>query len=387
MGRVDPAQVPGAGVSGPSSGRLRVVCIVGTRPEAIKMAPVILELAERAWAEVVVVATAQHRELADEVFSLFGIRPAIDLNLMQPGQTLVELSARALTALDRTFAELKPDVVIAQGDTTTVLTAAMACFYRGIPFLHLEAGLRSFDLQNPYPEEFNRIVASRLARLHFAPTAGSRRNLLNERVPDEDIVVTGNTVIDALQLTAAKDTPPPIALAPNRRLVLVTVHRRENFGEPLKAICAAIATLVREHPDIEVLWPVHPNPNVKPFVQATFAGTERIHLADPLPYGTFVAAMKHAFLILSDSGGVQEEAPALGRPVLVLRTETERPEAIEAGVVRLVGTDTDAILAHARELLNDGAAYARMARGVSPYGDGQASRRLADAIEQRYVRA
>jgi UDP-N-acetylglucosamine 2-epimerase (non-hydrolysing) len=334
---------------------------------------------------VVVIATAQHRELADEVLSLFGIKPDIDLNLMQPGQTLSGLTARALTALDNALGGLGPDMVLAQGDTTSVMAAAMACFYRRVPFLHVEAGLRSFDLDNPFPEEFNRLVASRLAALHFAPTEGSRRNLLNEGVAEDAIVVTGNTVIDALHQIATREIPLDVTIEARRRLVLVTVHRRENFGPPIQAICEAIRTLVDEHPDIEVLWPVHPNPNVTSVVHDVLAGRARIHLVKPQSYGQFVSAMRRAHLILTDSGGVQEEAPALGRPVLVLRSETERPEAIEAGVVRLIGTDYHAIVAHAGELLTNENTYSSMARGVSPYGDGHASERIVDSIAATFI--
>jgi len=362
---------------------MKIACVIGTRPEAIKMAPVILKLREQPWAHVFVVATAQHRELADEVLNLFGIYPDIDLNLMQNGQTLSALTARALTALDGALGAHSPDIVIAQGDTTSVMAAAIACFYRRVPFLHVEAGLRSFDMQNPFPEEFNRLVATRLAQLHFAPTEGSRSNLLKEGVADCAIVVTGNTVIDALHMVAAKDFPVVVPTELGRRLVLVTVHRRENFGQPLRAICKALLTLVAEH-DLEVLWPVHPNPNVAPVVQSIVGHEPRIHLLAPQSYGPFVSLMKKAYLIFTDSGGVQEEAPALGRPVLVLRRETERPEAITAGVVRLIGTDYDAIVEHGRELLTDDRAYEAMARGASPYGDVHASERISDAIERTF---
>jgi UDP-N-acetylglucosamine 2-epimerase (non-hydrolysing) len=358
----------------------KIACIVGTRPEAIKMGPVILALRKQPWADVVVIATAQHRELADDVFELFGIVPDIDLNLMRPGQTLSELTARALTNLDALFADLSPDMVIAEGDTTSVMVSALVCFYRKIAFLHVEAGLRSFDLENPYPEEFNRIVASRLARLHFAPTASARQNLLNEGIADDIIFVTGNTVIDALYSVAGQDIDLPARLDSKQRLVLVTVHRRENFGEPIRAICNALKTLLAEFPDIEILWPVHPNPNVTSVVHELLADIPRVHLVKPLSYGPFISAMKRAYLIFTDSGGVQEEAPALGRPVLVLRRETERPEAVDAGVVRLIGTDYDNIVAHGRELLSDSVAHSRMARGASPYGDGLASVRIVQAI-------
>lgn len=361
-----------------------IACIIGTRPEAIKMAPVILALRQEPWARVVVVVTAQHRELADEVLTLFGIVPDHDLNLMQPNQTLAALTARAITGLDGVLTRLAPDMVIAQGDTTTVMTSAMVCFYRRVPFLHVEAGLRSHDLQNPFPEEFNRIVAGRLAALHFAPTETARRQLLAEGVAEAAVVMTGNTVIDALYRIAALDVPLEHGLDPARRLILATVHRRENFGEPLDGICRAFLELVDSHPDVELLWPVHPNPNVTSVAHRRLGDHPRIHLVPPLSYGAFVTAMKRAFLILSDSGGVQEEAPALARPVLVLRRETERPDAIDAGVARLIGTETATIIAEARRLLDDEAAYRAMARGISPYGDGHAAGRIVAAIHRRY---
>jgi UDP-N-acetylglucosamine 2-epimerase (non-hydrolysing) len=361
-----------------------IACIIGTRPEAIKMAPVILALRQQPWARVVVVLTAQHRQLADEVLDLFGIVPDHDLDLMQANQTLPALTARAITRLDAAIAEISPDLVIAQGDTTTVMATALACFYRHLPFLHVEAGLRSHDLRNPFPEEFNRIVAGRLAELHFAPTETARRQLLAEGVPEAAVVMTGNTVIDALTQVAAQDRPLGIALDPQRRLILATVHRRENFGQPIHDICQAFRTLIDANPGIELLWPVHPNPNVTSVAHQRLGDHPRIHLVAPLDYSRFVAAMKRSFLILSDSGGVQEEAPALARPVLVLRRETERPDAIEAGVARLIGTDAQAIIDHTQSLLDDPALYRSMARGVSPYGDGHASARIVEAIRVRY---
>ena len=361
-----------------------IACIIGTRPEAIKMAPVILALRQQPWARVVVVLTAQHRQLADEVLDLFGIVPDHDLDLMQANQTLPALTARAITRLDTCLGEIAPDLVMAQGDTTTVMAAAMVCFYRQIPFLHVEAGLRSHDLRNPFPEEFNRIVAGRLAALHFAPTEIARRQLLAEGVPEAAVVMTGNTVIDALYQVAAQDRPLDVPLAPERRLILATVHRRENFGQPILDICQAFRTLIDRNPDVELLWPVHPNPNVTAVAHRLLGDHPRIHLVAPLGYSAFVTAMKRAFLILSDSGGVQEEAPALGKPVLVLRRETERPDAIDAGVARLIGTEAQAIIKHAQGLLDDPAQYRAMARGISPYGDGHASARIVEAIRVRY---
>ena len=362
---------------------MKIACIVGTRPEAIKMAPVIMALREQPWAQVAVIATAQHRELADDVFGLFGIVPDVDLDLMQPGQRLSDLAARAITAVDRVVADTAPDLVLAQGDTTSVMATALACFYRQVPFAHVEAGLRSFDLQNPYPEEFNRIVASRIAMLHFAPTEQARANLQREGVAEARIVVTGNTVIDALLWVAAREPRSPLAIKPNR-LLLVTVHRRENFGAPLREICRAVQTLLEEYPDVEVLWPVHPNPNVAPPVREALGAVARVHLVEPLRYGPFVGALQQAYLVLTDSGGVQEEAPALARPVLVLRRATERPEAIAAGVARAVGTNCADIVRHARELLDDPASYQAMARAVSPYGDGRASGRIVQAIRDAF---
>lgn len=359
-----------------------ILCIVGTRPEGIKMAPLIKALKREPWAKVTVLATAQHRDLLDQVLTLFGIRPDVDLDIMRPNQKLSELTARLITALDERFAELSPDVVLAQGDTTTVMTAALVAFYRRIPFGHVEAGLRTHDLDNPFPEEMNRLVAGHLARWHFVPTQLSRQNLLREGIVDSKIHVTGNTVIDALLEVAATDWPLAVALDPSKRLVLVTAHRRENFGEPFRAVCRAIRTLVERHADIEVLYPVHPNPNVSAVAYELLGDHPRVHLCAPLDYASFVEAQKRAYLILTDSGGVQEEAPALGKPVLVLRIETERPEAVDEGVVRLVGTDEACIVAEASRLLDDPHAYREMARGVSPYGDGDASQRIVAVLRE-----
>ncbi len=344
------------------------------------MAPLIKALKHEPWARVTVLATAQHRGLLDQVLSLFGICPDMDLDIMRDNQTLPQLTARLVTALDDAFADISPDAVLAQGDTTTVMTAALAAFYRHIPFGHVEAGLRTHDLDNPFPEEMNRLIAGHLARWHFVPTQRSRRNLLREGIADSSIHVTGNTVIDALLEVAAKDWTLDLPLDPVKRLVLVTAHRRENFGEPLRAVCRAIRTLIDRYPDIEVVYPVHPNPNVKAVVCELLDGHPRIHLCEPLDYAPFVEAQKRAFLILTDSGGVQEEAPALGKPVLVMRSETERPEAVDEGVVRLVGTDEALIVSEASRLLDDPQAYRDMAIGASPYGDGKASQRIVSVL-------
>jgi UDP-N-acetylglucosamine 2-epimerase (non-hydrolysing) len=359
-----------------------VLCVVGTRPEAIKMAPVILALRREPWARVRVLATAQHREMLDQVLGLFEITPDVDLDLMQADQTLADLTARTITALDASLRQEEPDIVLAQGDTTTVLATGLACFYRRIPFGHVEAGLRTGDLANPFPEEMNRTVASRLARVHFAPTAAAGDNLRREGISDAAIHVTGNTVIDALFQVAQRDVPVGPELDPAKRLILVTAHRRESFGPPLREAFAALRALADRNHDIQVLYPVHPNPNVSGPAREILDGHPRILLCDPLEYAPFVSAMKRSHLVITDSGGVQEEAPALGKPVLVLRDETERPEAVAEGVVKLVGTSADRILAEAQRLLDDPRAYAAMARGVSPYGDGHAAGRIVAVLRQ-----
>jgi len=360
----------------------RILCVVGTRPEAIKMAPVILALKNEPWANVRVLATAQHRDMLDQVLNFFNIQPDIDFDIMQPNQALTILAARLLLDLDDMLLVEKPDVVLVQGDTTTVMTVALACFYHRIPIGHVEAGLRTWDIQNPFPEEANRVIAGRLARWHFAPTEGSRQNLMREGVPDADILVTGNTGIDALLMTAAKDLEVGIELVPGKRLVLVTSHRRENFGEPFRNICRALRTLAENNADVQFLYPVHPNPNVKAVAHEMLGHCPNISLCDPLDYAPFVAAMKRAYLIISDSGGVQEEAPALGKPVLVLRDETERPEAVDQGVVKLVGPNYDRIVTEAQRLLDDETAYREMARGISPYGDGHAAERIVKTLRE-----
>lgn len=364
--------------------RAKIICVVGTRPEAIKMAPVILALQAETWAEVRILATAQHRGMLDQVLAHFSLRPDIDLNMMRPNQSLTSLTARLLGELGDVLEAEAPDAVLAQGDTTTVMTTALACFYRHIPFGHVEAGLRTGDIWNPFPEEANRVIAGRLARWHFAPTASSRSNLLREGVDDGHIFVTGNTVIDALLMTAAQERELPEGIDPTRRLVLVTSHRRENFGEPFREICRALQALAAANPEVQFLYPVHPNPNVKDVAHEVLGNCLNIRLCEPLDYAPFVAAMKRAYLIISDSGGVQEEAPALGKPVLVLREETERPEAVDMGVVKLVGGNCDRIVAEAQRLLDDEAAYSSMARGISPYGDGKASERIVQVLRDHF---
>lgn len=364
---------------------MKIICAIGTRPEAIKMAPVILSLKAEPWADVRVLATAQHRHMLDQVMRLFQIEPDIDLNIMRPNQALTTLTARLLLELDKVLLSEKPDVVLAQGDTTTVMAVALACFYHRIPFGHVEAGLRTWDMQNPFPEEANRVIAGKLARWHFAPTESSRQNLLREGIMDSDIVVTGNTVIDALLMTAAKDLELGIELDPEKRLVLITSHRRENFGEPFRNICLALQTLAARNPDVQFLYPVHPNPNIKDVAYEMLGDSSNIHLCAPLDYAPFVAAMKRSYLIISDSGGVQEEAPALGKPVLVLRDETERPEAVEQGVVKLVGPNYDRIVEETQRLLDNESAYQAMARGISPYGDGRSAERIVKVLREHFA--
>ncbi|MBO9541329.1 UDP-N-acetylglucosamine 2-epimerase (non-hydrolyzing) [bacterium] len=353
-----------------------VLCVFGTRPEAIKMAPVVLAIAKAHDLDLKVCVTAQHRQMLDQVLDLFGIVPDADLDLMQPGQTLPDLTGRVLTQLTPVLKELKPQLVLVHGDTSTTMASSLAAFYEQIPVGHVEAGLRTEDLYNPFPEEMNRRVASQLTRLHFAPTSKAVDNLRRDGISSEGIFLTGNTVIDALLETAGKIDAP----ATGRRTILVTAHRRENWGEPLRDICWAVRDLVERNPDVDVVFPAHLNPIVQNTAREILGGLDRVAIIDPLDYAPFVKAMKEATLILTDSGGVQEEGPSLGKPVLVMRTTTERPEAVEAGTVRLVGVEREVIFNNAQELLDDPAAYARMANAVNPYGDGHAAARIVEAI-------
>ena len=364
---------------------LRILCAVGTRPEAIKMAPVIRALRRSSVMAVRVVATGQHRELLDDALAEFGIVSDANLNVMHANQTLTGLTARLFTAIGDLLDREHPDMVLAQGDTTTVFVASVAAFYRNIPFGHVEAGLRTGDLRNPFPEEFNRIVAGRTATVHFAPTERARQNLLDERIPDGAIHVTGNTVIDALLETAARIHAPK-SHGPRRR-ILMTAHRRENFGAPMEEVFAAIRDLAAARPDLEITYPVHPNPNVRGLARRILGTVPQVTLTEPLGYRALVAALKRADIVLTDSGGLQEEAPALGKPVLVLREATERPEAVEAGVAKTVGTRRHVIVAEARRLLEDDKAYAAMAVGCSPYGDGRAAERIAAVVAATFAQS
>jgi UDP-N-acetylglucosamine 2-epimerase (non-hydrolysing) len=354
-----------------------IVCVIGTRPEAIKMAPLIRQLQAASWARCVVVATAQHRDLLDQMLVRLHINVDHDLNLMMEGQQPSELIARMLPALDAVLAQERPSVLLSQGDTSTVLGAALCAFHRLIPFGHVEAGLRTYDLEHPFPEEGYRQMVSRLAHWHFAPTEGASDALRAEGVPPERIYVTGNTCIDTLLQTVAELGPPS---SQPGRLLLLTAHRRENFGAPMREIFTAIREIVDRFPDVRVRYPVHPNPNVREIAMEMLAGHPRIQLCDPLDYFAFVDLMRQSTLILTDSGGVQEEAPALGKPVLVLRETTERPEAVSAGVARIVGVDKTEIVNQTALLLSDRGTYNRMARGISPYGDGHAAARIVDVL-------
>ncbi|MDD5467952.1 MAG: UDP-N-acetylglucosamine 2-epimerase (non-hydrolyzing) [Anaerolineales bacterium] len=374
--------------------KLRVLSIFGTRPEAVKMAPVVRALADAPGVESLVCVTAQHREMLDQVTGLFGVQPDIDLDLMRPDQSLAELTAAIFTHLDPVLERLKPDWVLVQGDTTTVMAAALLAYYRRVRVGHVEAGLRTGDKWQPFPEEINRRVAGVVTDLHFAPTEWARQNLLREAVPANRVVVTGNPVIDALRYVASLPPTPEVGALLERigmvsasgepsgaRLVLVTAHRRENFGKPLEAICAALKAIAEYYGEsLRLVYPVHLNPNVQEPVYRLLAGVPNIFLLPPMDYLPWVHLIKRATLMLTDSGGLQEEAPGLGVPVLVLREVTERPEGVQAGTVRLVGADAKRILSETRRLLDDPQAYAAMAHAVNPYGDGQAAVRIVQAL-------
>jgi UDP-N-acetylglucosamine 2-epimerase (non-hydrolysing) len=367
---------------------MKISVIFGTRPEAIKLAPVILGLRRDTRATCRVCVSAQHRQMLDQVLELFEIRPDVDLDVMRPDQSLAALTARALQSVADYLEEERPDVVVVQGDTTTTFAASLAAFYQRIPVAHVEAGLRTGNLLSPWPEEANRLLTTRLAALHFAPTERNRRNLLEEGIAEHHVHVTGNTVIDALFLAlprARTECPRLEGIDAASRVVLITGHRRESIGAGFGAICRAIRRLAQQFPEVHFLYPLHLNPNVRGTVLAMLGGkggarTPNVHLIDPLAYLPFVACMDRAWLILTDSGGVQEEAPSLGKPVLVMRDTTERPEAVAAGTVKLVGTDEDRIVREVSLLLTDEHAYRQMARAHNPYGDGKAAQRILDVL-------
>ncbi|MCH8571329.1 UDP-N-acetylglucosamine 2-epimerase (non-hydrolyzing) [Nesterenkonia sp. AY15] len=363
----------------------RIMPIYGTRPEAIKMAPIVKALQASELFECEVTVTGQHREMLDQVNELFGIVPDHDLNIIQPRQTLNGVLTRTVTGLDAIFTRNKPDAVVVQGDTTTTTAGAMAAFYSGIPVIHAEAGLRSFNLYSPFPEEANRKMTSQITALHLAPTSQSRDNLLREALPAEDIVVTGNTVIDALLEVAQKHVPfadaqLEDAAASGRDVLLVTTHRRENQGSAMEGVGRALARLANRYPEKLIVLPAHRNPVVREAILPALAGHENVIVTEPLPYGEFTRLMNLATVVLTDSGGVQEEAPSLGKPVLVMRENTERPEAVDAGTVRLIGTAEERVVEEVAALFDNPEAYSAMANAVNPYGDGHAAQRTVAAI-------
>ncbi|HME80477.1 MAG TPA: UDP-N-acetylglucosamine 2-epimerase (non-hydrolyzing) [Candidatus Eremiobacteraceae bacterium] len=359
---------------------LRVAVVFGTRPDAVKMAPVMLELARDARFECVPIATGQHREMMDDVLALFGIAPEHDLEVMTEGQSLTDVTTRVLERLGPVLGDVRPDTVLVHGDTTTSTAAALASYYKKIPVGHVEAGLRTDTIYEPFPEEMNRRLTGVLATHHFAPTPTARENLLREGKDPHSIVVTGNTVIDALLWMHGRTTAGDAPAVATQRMIFVEAHRRENLGEPLEAICRALRSVVKRHEDVSVLWPVHQNPEVVETVRRILDGQPRVHLVPPMSYRSLVGAIGRCTLVATDSGGLQEEAPCLGKPVLVLRRVTERPEGVAAGTLRLIGTQEAAVAAALDELLDDPAAYAHMAHAANPYGDGQAARRIADAL-------
>jgi len=364
----------------PEKKQYTIACIIGTRPEIIKMAPVIFELQKHSWAKIVLINTAQHRKLIDDMLDVFNLKPDYDLDIMMPNQSLGELTANLCTKMESLFQTHSFDAILAQGDTTTVFVSSLIAFYHRIPFGHVEAGLRTFKKYEPFPEEINRVLTAPLANWHFTPTEMEKENLLRENIPDERILVTGNSVIDALYWVL-EHKPDTGRFAHLNNIIVVTSHRRENFGDSLKNICEAIIILTKQFPHLNFVLPVHPNPNVQLIIESLLSGYEGIHLIPPIRYDEFVHLMQRAILMLTDSGGIQEEAPALKKPVLVLRNSTERPAILSAGVGRLVGTVTDNIVNAVSELLTNDKLYERMSQGGSPYGDGHTSKRIVEALK------
>jgi len=364
--------------------KMKVMSVFGTRPEAIKMCPLVKELEKHEEIESVVCVTGQHRQMLDQVLDIFGIKPDYDLNLMKERQTLTTITTSVLISLEELLQQVKPDLVLVHGDTTTSSSAALAAFYQQIPVGHVEAGLRTYDIYSPFPEEMNRKIISQIAELYFAPTENNRENLKKENIC-KNVFVTGNTVIDAFQYTVKEnykfknETLNEIDFSKSR-FILMTAHRRENLGEPLENICRAVKRIVEEHKDVEVVYPVHLNPAVRSTVFSILGDVQRVHLIDPVDVEDMHNVMSRSFLVMTDSGGLQEEGPHFGVPVLVLRTETERPEAVEAGTVRLTGVKEEEIYRDAHELLTEKEKYAQMARAINPYGDGHASERIAQEI-------
>ena len=365
--------------------KIKALSVFGTRPEAIKMCPLVKLLEKDDRFESIVCVTAQHREMLDAVLEIFDVKPQYDLNIMSHGQTIIDVANKVLTGVDKVIKECKPDIVLVHGDTSTTLNGALAAFYNQIPIGHVEAGLRTGDIYSPFPEEANRKLTGAITTLHFAPTESNRRNLEKENIT-KNVYITGNTVIDALLSVIDKnhkfqdDTLNNIDFM-NNKVVLLTAHRRENWGEPMKEIFAAVRQLAEENEDVQIIFPMHRNPLIRELAKSSFEGIEeKIHLIEPLEYVDFANLMSKCYLIMTDSGGIQEEAPALGKPVMVLRTETERPEAVEAGTVKLAGVNKETIFTIANELVNDRGAYEKMAHAANPYGDGEASAKIVERI-------
>ena len=369
--------------------KLKLMTVFGTRPEAIKMCPLVLEMGKYPdYIEPIVAVTAQHREMLDQVLELFNIKPDYDLNIMASGQTLYDITTKALNGLKEVIEEAKPDMVLVHGDTTTTFAGALAAFYAQVPVGHVEAGLRTGNKYSPYPEEMNRKLTGSIADMHFAPTSTSKANLLKENVNPETILVTGNTVIDALETTVKAnyefaDAEFNKIFARGNRLILMTTHRRENLGEPMRNVYKALRKVLETHSDVEAIFPVHKNPKVREIVQEELGGLDRVHLIEPMDYEPFANLMGKVDIVLTDSGGIQEEAPALGKPVLVLRDTTERPEAVDAGTVKLIGTEYEDVLRETNLLLDDAEHYKKMAEATNPYGDGKACERIIRAILQK----
>ena len=369
--------------------KIKVMSVFGTRPEAIKMAPLVLELEKNPNIESVVCVTAQHRQMLDQVLEIFNIKPDYDLNIMKERQTLVGITARVLEGLDEVIKEAKPDIVLVHGDTSTSFVGALAAFYNQTMVGHVEAGLRTYDIYSPFPEEMNRNLTGRIATMHFSPTVQNKNNLLKENVSEENIYITGNTVIDAMKTTVKDDFVFETELLnkidfENKRVITMTAHRRENLGKPLENICRAVKRLVEKYEDVEIVYPIHMNPAVRETVNAIIGGMDRVNIIEPVNVDELHNLMARSYMVMTDSGGIQEEAPSLAKPVLVLRRETERPEAVGAGTVKIAGVDEDVIFDMASELLDSKEAYNKMAQAANPYGDGNASLRIIDAILYKF---
>lgn len=369
--------------------KIKVMTVFGTRPEAIKMAPLAIELKKNPMIEDIVCVTAQHRQMLDQVLEIFKIKPDYDLDIMKERQTLVGITARVLEGLDTVLKEAKPDIVLVHGDTTTSFVGALAAFYNQIPVGHVEAGLRTYDIYSPFPEEMNRCMTGRIAEMNFSPTVKNKENLLKENVNPDSIYITGNTVIDAMKTTVKEDFVFGTEILntidyKNKRVITMTAHRRENLGKPLENICSAVAQLVEKYEDIEVVYPVHLNPAVRETVFSILSKYDRVHLIEPVNVDELHNLMARSYMIMTDSGGIQEEAPSLAKPVLVLRKETERPEAVEAGTVKIAGVDKEVIFEMACDLLDNEESYNKMAKAANPYGDGNASERIVDAILYKF---